>query len=389
MVIIWLTDPKQHSVNVSNPVLPGFLKGNAMTSKPASGRALCLAVAHCSHPDLDPTDKALLLYLAVNADHATGRNSRPGNPALCHFTTLQRSAVNARLEKNIQRKLIERTKVGNGRSTASVYRLCIESSCFPDQTPTGEWLIEEKMSGSERTVSDNKVSGLGRTDSPQTVRPSAGNCPAQPPKLSGAEAETVRQLPDDTNPSPETHQLPTNTSTFPEWVGRLFFDHNQQTLQLRKDDRLQFMAAIKQHGEVIVAAAWREFVKTGWYNAETKFPGYVFFKDGNSDLYVQAAIRKLNIERERNDPARIAAVERNVQRQKEEHWERMTKTPAPENGGDVLEYLAELDARQDRYQDDMNKASAARYADAYSAAMQPVAIGTTAGTDLDQFLAMA
>jgi hypothetical protein len=386
MTLLISNTPKQHSVNVSNPVLPGFLKGNAMTSKPASGRALCLAVAHCSHPDLDPTDKALLLYLAVNADHATGRNSRPGNPALCHFTTLQRSAVNARLEKNIQRKLIERTNVGNGRSTASVYRLCIESSSFPDQTPTGEWLIEEKVSGSERTVSDNKVSGLGRTDSPQTVRPSAGNCPAQPPKVSGAEAESVRQLADDTNPTPEPHHKPTNTSTFPEWVGRLFFDHNQETVQLRKIDRDQFMAAIKQHGEVAVAAAWREFVLTGRYNVETKFPAYLFFKDGNSDLYVQAAIRKLNIERERNDPARIAAVERNVQRQKDEHWERMTKTPAPENGGSVLDYLAELDTKLETEKEAINKASADRFAEIYASGAQPVAIGTAA-TTLEHFLA--
>ena len=144
-------------------------------------------------------------------------------------------------------------------------------------------------------------------------------------------------------------QTDLQTGALPGWVGRLFFDHNQQTPQLRKDDRLQFMAAIKQHGEVIVAAAWREFVKTGWYNAETKFPAYVFFKDGAADLYIQAAIRKLKLERERNDPARIAAVEEaSVQRQKEEHWQLWTKAPKPENGGDVLAYLAELDARQDR-----------------------------------------
>ena len=148
------------------------------------------------------------------------------------------------------------------------------------------------------------------------------------------------------------------------------------------------MAAIKQHGEVAVAAAWREFVLTGRYNVETKFPAYLFFKDGNSDLYVQAAIRKLNIERERNDPARIAAVERNVQRQKDEHWQRMTKAPSPENGGDVLEYLAELDTRQGRHQDDINKASADRFADNYAINGGAVVTGSVE-TAVDEFLATA
>ena len=318
-----------------------------MTSKPASGRALCLAVAHCSHPDLDPTDKALLLYLAVNADHGTGRNSRPGNPALCDATTLKRSALNERLEKNIKRTLIERTTVGDGRSNASTFRICVESSFYPDQAPTGEWLIE-KPSGLSRTDSENKPSGLGRTDSPQTVRPSAGNCPAEPPKLSGAEAETVRQLPDDTKPSPETHQLHTNNTEklsgqLPTWVVGLFGSYNDhEPPQLRKTDRDQFMAAIDQHGEQLIELAWDHFVHVGKYNAETKYPAYLFFKDFG--LYVEAARRKLQSHswRSEHDPQYAAAVEASIQRQNDEYRERMNRTPAPENGADVDEYLAEL-----------------------------------------------
>jgi hypothetical protein len=262
---------------------------------------------------------------------------------MCDATTLQRSALNERLEKNIQRKLIERTTKGDGRKNASTYRICVESSFYPDQSTTGEWLIE-KPSGSERTVSENKPSGLERTDSDRTVRPIDGNCPAEPQKLSGTEPETVRQLVDDTNCSPETHQQHTNTNVKkPEWVVGLFFDHNQRTMQLRTTDRDQFMAAIKEHGEQAVKAAWLEFVRLGTYNADTRYPAYLFFKDGAADLYIQAAKSCLKAEQDRNDPKTMAAVEANIQRQKDEQARIMSAAPPPQNGGDVLDYLAELE----------------------------------------------
>jgi hypothetical protein len=338
-----VTEPQTRIGHRVQPVFPVFVSRKehaAMTSRPASGRALCLAVAHCSHPDLDPTDKALLMYLAMNADYSTGRNARPGNPAMCGATTLKRSALNDRLEKNIHRRLIERTVVGDGRSNASTYRICVESSFYPDQSTTGEWLIE-KPSGLSRTDSENKPSGLGRTDSDRTVRPIAENCPAEPKKLSGAEPETVRQLADDTNTTPETHQHHTNNA--PDWLCGLFFEHNHRTLQLRATDRDQFMAAIKEHGEQTVKAAWLEFVRLGTYNADTRYPAYLFFKDGGADLYIQAEKSRLKAEQDRNDPKTVAAIEANIQRQMKEYNKFMTATPPPQNGGDVHEYFTELD----------------------------------------------
>ncbi len=320
-----------------------------MTSKPKSGRALCLSVAHCSHPDLDPTDKALLLYLAVNADYETGGNSRPGNPSLCDATTLKRSALNDRLEKNIQRELIERTTVGDGRGKASAYRIRIESSFFPEQTPTGERLIE-KVSGSSRTDSENKPSGSGRTDSTETVRQSQGNCPAESEKLSGQPAEIVRELPEHTNTAPETHQHHTNNSItkpsgqLPEWVVGLFGEfNNHEPLRLRKTDPEQFMAAIKQHGEQVMELAWNHFVHVGTYNTETKCPAYLFFND--LGVYIEAARRKMQSHswRSEHDPQYAAAVEANIQQQMREDWERMNRAPAPQNGGSVHEYLAALE----------------------------------------------
>ena len=323
-----------------------------MTSKPKSGRALCLSVAHCSHPDLDPTDKALLLYLAVNADYGTGGNSRPGNPSLCDATTLKRSALNDRLEKNIQRELIERTTVGDGRGKASAYRIRIEGSFFPDVTPTGEWLIE-KVSGSSRTDSENKASSSGRTDLTKTVRQSQVNRPAESEKLSGQPAETVRKLPEDTQPASPPHTKPTNPSTetsgeLPKWVVGRFVEFNKTALSLLKDDRLKFSAAIRQHGEKAVEMAWQRFVTTGTYNAATKFPAYLFFKDDAADHYIRAAIQEMQSSswKMKHDPKYAAEVEAYILEQQQANWKYMTTAPPPENGGSVNEYLTAIELEE-------------------------------------------
>jgi len=152
--------------------------------------------------------------------------------------------------------------------------------------------------------------------------------------------------------------------TLPEWVVCLFFDHNQQTLRLRNDDRKQFLAAIKQHGEMAVSLAWREFVKTGPYDAATKFPAWLFFKDGAAGQYIRAAIQKMNSVgwRREHDPKYAAMVEANIQQQESEDWERMNRAPAPQNGASVLEYLADIDVQLENEKERATNAAADRFA---------------------------
>lgn len=112
-----------------------------MTSNPRSYRAAILAAFHCTHPDIDAADSALLGYLAASASGIT--NCHPGNRNIADALKLTDSPTDNRLAKNIKRGLIERIHRGDGRKTASIYRICWESPYFPDQTPGGKWLIEK------------------------------------------------------------------------------------------------------------------------------------------------------------------------------------------------------------------------------------------------------
>lgn len=110
---------------------------------PTSHIAMLKAVAHCTHPDIDATDSMLLTYIAMYADRSTGGGSHPGNRNIADALKLTERPAKARIAKNIERGLIERTKVGDGRSKASVYRICWQSPHYPDSAPGGEWLSEK------------------------------------------------------------------------------------------------------------------------------------------------------------------------------------------------------------------------------------------------------
>jgi hypothetical protein len=166
-----------------------------MNGAPKHHRALQLAAFHCTHPDLDSGDSALLAYLALNADFAAGTNARPGNVNTADMMKLQPRATIDRLNKNIGRGLIERTETGNGRSTASAYRLCLESPYYPDRTPGGEELTE--------------VCSSNCTLNPESVQPKPDKCAVAMQEVCSQEPESVQpglqhtiNPPEDTPPPP-------------------------------------------------------------------------------------------------------------------------------------------------------------------------------------------
>lgn len=114
-----------------------------MNAKPISHRALCLAALHCTHPELDGTDKGLLACLLENGEHGTGENCRPGNRNLMDVVRLTKRPLDARIDRLIQAGLIQRTERGDGRGKASVYSILWRSPSYPDRTPNGEWLVPQ------------------------------------------------------------------------------------------------------------------------------------------------------------------------------------------------------------------------------------------------------
>jgi len=118
------------------------------------------------------------------------------------------------------------------------------------------------------------------------------------------------------------------------------------TLNLHPNDKKKFLAAVKQHGQDAVLLAWKAFVKTGSYNAETKYPAYLFFKDGNSENYIADALRKMQSHEWQieHDPAYAERFEESIKRQAAANWERLiTPGPSRENGANVEEYIADFE----------------------------------------------
>ena len=146
-----------------------------MNGPPKDGRALRLAAAHCTHPDVDLTDGALLFYLADYANWNTYGAARPGNRNLMGFLRVTTSrAVEKRIASNIKRGLITRTEVGNGQGHASVYQLNLSSSHFPDQTPNGEWLIKPQ-NGKTVEETPNHTDGVSEETPKETPNHKVSN----------------------------------------------------------------------------------------------------------------------------------------------------------------------------------------------------------------------
>jgi hypothetical protein len=162
-------------------------------NKPKHHRALCLAAFHCTHPDIDATDKALLVYLALHSNLA-GENAHPGNINLSDALSLTDRPTDARLKKNIERGLIERTFRADGRGKASVYRLRLDSPCYPDCTPGGEELTE-KPRCLDDAVSPDKPRCSDDAVSPETALSESVNRAVETPKprCEGAETALSRQ----------------------------------------------------------------------------------------------------------------------------------------------------------------------------------------------------
>ena len=153
-----------------------------MNAKPKSRHALKLAVMAATHPLLDGVGKALLACIAENCSDM-GKGARPGRALLCASACLKRSAMLERLQKYCQAGLIERTEVGNGRGRASTYSVCWWHPAYPDASPNG------------------------REQYSETVRSDTGNCPVDPPKLSG-QAEKLSGLSRTTYPTPSSKTYP-------------------------------------------------------------------------------------------------------------------------------------------------------------------------------------
>jgi hypothetical protein len=225
-----------------------------MNGRPKNQRALLLAVQYASHPELDGTDSALLLCLATNGDHGTGRNSRPGNRALESATKLKWSAVHERIQKNIRRGLIKCTEIGNGRGNASMYDLSLEHPAYPDYSPTRkrECLLYEKPSGqgpenhpvdNEKTIrSESKPSGCGDKPSGQGVENGA--------KPSGLDRSTPPAF--TTNP-PKPRAQVTGAGG---WQGFLAMLPSEiQGALARKNERHELERLLDQHGPETLAGA--------------------------------------------------------------------------------------------------------------------------------------
>jgi hypothetical protein len=217
-----------------------------MNGKPKSQRAVQLAAFHCTHPDLDAADSALLAYLALNADFKTGKNSRPGNSNTADMLKFEKRGTINILTENIKRGLIERTLKGNGRGIASVFRLCLENDYYPDQTPSGEELSDK--------------SAPGCTDNPISVHEDAGK--GAPPSQ-----EVCTGMPERVHPG-ATHHLPTRTpppTTTTQNGGGGFSSQESATLDAKylveKCPKLAFGkeaeldALIQEHGYSVVNAA--------------------------------------------------------------------------------------------------------------------------------------
>jgi hypothetical protein len=179
--------------------------------KPKSQRAAEMACFHCTHPDVDSADKALLVYLALNCNFGTGKNSHPGNDCLLDAASISKATTKRRLAKNIDRGLIERTERGDGRSTASVYRLCFESPHYPEKTPSGE-LLTDKAAHPDEPVKQSKAAHLDEPVKSETGSPDSGNWLTGEQKLAHQEPKLAHIG----EPTPPTHQNPTTYPPPPE-----------------------------------------------------------------------------------------------------------------------------------------------------------------------------
>jgi hypothetical protein len=313
-----------------------------MNGKPKSYRAMLLAVAAANHPELDAGDKALLNVLAINADASTGGGSRPGNAALMVGTALRWSACHARLEKNIQRGLIECTYKATSRHMASVYRLCLDNPAYPNRMPNGEWLIENpppepgagSSSGDKSTVrpepdsNGNLPSGPSRTVNESTVRPEGAYHPANPVLPSGESVlpsgesalpsglsrMTSKYTSKDVSKNQPTHHPPEKEKKLPSGASRKgggvegWILKNLATMGTPKGKHREALNQfVAQHGDDVVTTALNQFLNRPDGFGGVKIPWALFISE--ADMLI-GQLKQAASEKEANDLANMRAGER-------------------------------------------------------------------------------
>ncbi len=188
-----------------------------MNGKPKSHRAVILAAMYCTHPDNDAEDKLALVCFAVHSNHGTGENSFPGNRNLGEAMMLKDSATDGRLTKLIGRGLIARTAKADGRGKASVYKLCLASSYYPDTTPGNESLIDDETARPETTRPKPPSAPQPVAESTeQTARPATDDAQQQTTKTARPETARFADAPSDKPPGPaaETARFSEQTARF-------------------------------------------------------------------------------------------------------------------------------------------------------------------------------
>lgn len=274
-----------------------------MNGTAKSLRALGLSAWHCTHPELDSADKALLSYLATYAK-LDGSSAHPGNRNIADALGLKDSATDVRIKKNIARGLIERTERANGRNRASCYRLCVESPFYPDQTPGGEHLTTRLDHPSTEEIL-YKPPGADRADSlDRNARLGSGNRPVELPKPPGQEVETARSRP--TTNKNTTNTQPPNGVESEQGGGQSLEDSNSgrlkklmidippemQTAPLNKNHTLRLQKQITEHGAeklAIAISAWARHRELPIESLNKKWDAW--FNEGSEYLNLSAEMQ--------------------------------------------------------------------------------------------------
>ena len=210
-----------------------------------------MAAFRCSHPDLDAVDVLLLTFLIENGDYGTGKNCRPGNYELAHVARISLATVKRRLAALIERGLIERTERGDGRSTASIYRICWESTFYPD------FESENKPAHPGEPDSRSKLAHPGEPVILQTGSSDALNRlteVAKPAHLAPKLAHLGEPTPEPTrsththSPASESEHLESNTFAH---VAK-YLELDMLTSQWKRGEMDKAEALIREHG-------WKKF----------------------------------------------------------------------------------------------------------------------------------
>jgi hypothetical protein len=288
-------------------------------AKPKNWRGLVESVRHVNHPEIDTTDKCILNCLAGQGSDK-GVGCRPGNAALMNVASLKWSQTHERLKKLIRLKLIQRTKVGDGRKNASEYDICYWHPAYPDFSPNGRERYSDggPENGNHPVKPDSK--SKNHPDAPDGLEQ---NHPASHEKPSGSEAETIRSETETIRPidrmTSQTHPKHNPTPSPPEKApngalargGEVAFNYQdlpeemQYTPSGKRKKRWEELIA--KHGPDVMKRAVRR-----WYDIrDTRGlkDSWGFFLNECGPC-VQWAIKEATEERRRNDPAQKARDEK-------------------------------------------------------------------------------